>query len=371
MKKTAVIILLWGTFFFLWSCKSVEKKNSSERNEIKNLASDSTNVANNFLKQYDFDKALLYYNQALKYNIMTDNSIGAIRTYADIGKVHMLKKEYKQGLEYYNQAFELAREEENIDYFRERAYILNALGEIHYLMEDLTTSADYFNKALKLENQLSKSYNNDETKAMIRLNLAKINRANNQYQAALDELKQSQALLENLFNTNEIEDAKNLSLIYYTIATTYSKMQKYDNAISYIEKALKIDRFIENSSGIADDYYALGMLYRKKNKPDSSIKYFNRSGQIYFILEYLDQFTEIKHLLSEIYFEKKDYLNFYKNKRDEFKLTLDKERKSELAAEIYSLLDDEEKHQDLPGEIIEEIKNIYPRFIKEKETTDE
>lgn len=364
MNRSGILLFVTIIIALLGSCKSMDKKNSSERNEIKNLASDSTKVANNFLKQYDYDKALLYYNQALKYNIMADNHIGAIRTYADIGKVYMLNREYKNGLEFYNKAFELAQEEESVEYMKERAYILNALGEIFYLMEDFETSTDYFNKALELENKLSISLNNDETMAMIRLNLAKINRANNQYQAALDELKQSQALLENLYNSNEIEDAKNLSLIYYTIATTYSKMEQYTRAVEFIEKALKIDRFIENSSGIADDYYALGMLYKKMNDLDNSLKYFNRSGQIYYILEYADQYAEIKHLLADIYYEKKDYLNYYRNKRDEFKLTQDEEKKAEIALLLYSLLDDTEIYQVLPQAIIDEIKEVYPAFLK-------
>ena len=74
-----ILSLFSIVFIFLTSCSSISsEKETYERNTIKNLAADSTKNANDFLLRYEYQKALEYFTEALKNNIMIDRKLRGI-----------------------------------------------------------------------------------------------------------------------------------------------------------------------------------------------------------------------------------------------------------------------------------------------------
>lgn len=335
-------------------CSTVSEQVVIESNSLKNLASDNTRVANDFLKRYEYNKALIYYREALKYNIMSDNIPGIIKNYADIGKVHVLMKQYDEALDYYQKALDRINQEGEGSYRGEEAYIMNGLGETYYFMRNFEAAERFYQLSLDIERSLM----NTENQAIVLQNLAKIKRSNGSYAEALDDFLKSASLLEPLFRKKELEDLKNLSLIYYSIALTYSKLHKYEEGFSFVEKALKIDKIIENSSGIADDYFAMGMLSKRMERLDRALLYFERSRELYYLLNYIDQYIELSGIVAELYLESGRFKEYYESKVIVYKLSTG-ELKVQTRKELYGILQRPEIMDLLSESQINDIKVKY------------
>ncbi|MCK4795770.1 MAG: tetratricopeptide repeat protein [Spirochaetes bacterium] len=349
MKNIYIISLL---LIILSSCLT---NANYENNDIKNLASDNTKTANEFLRRYEYQKALEYFKEALDNNLMVDNLPGVIKNYADIGRVYILINDFDLSLEYFNTALELTSEDKNLE--MEKAYVLNGIGEVYYYLKEYKISKKFFKKALKIESSL----NNTENQALIMQNIAKIERSKGKYDKALNQFISSARLLEIPFKWGNLENIKNLSLTYYSIGQTYSKLENYSKAIEYIKKALNIDRMIENASGIADDYYALGVLAEKSNMSFNEVlKYFERSRNIYKILDNVNQYVELINKIAAVYYNNNDLKKFYENKRIAFVLTRSDAKKN-IANEILEMLKDERAKNIFSEDEILEIKKKYSK----------
>lgn len=348
MKNIALLLIILS----LLNCSTISKKVVQERNDIKNRASDNTKTANSFLDKYQYEKALSYFQMALNDNIMVDNIPGIIKSYADIGKVYILSGDYSKALEKFEIALELTYEDKTLR--TEEALILNGLGEVYYFVKDYEKSRFFYKKALKIETDLK----DIENQAIIMQNLAKILRNEGKYEDALENFLQAAALLEKLFNDKQIENIKNLSLMYYTIGQTYSKLKKYPAALSYIRKALEIDKLIENPSGIADDYYALGVLSEKSNKDvDTTLKYYLRSRNIYRLLDNVSQFTILTTKIAHLYLTTDNIKAYYEAKKILYEV--DEKNSEHHAQDIIEILNHNEVNDYFTNE---EISKIYKKY---------
>lgn len=94
-------------------------------------------------------------------------------------------------------------------------------------------------------------------------------------------LKQGQRYDEAVSNLQKAidMDTKNRSYIdlasdYYLLASVYSKKGEYTEALTYLANAVEYDRRAENGSGLGSDYMALGIVYEKSgNKNKARISY--------------------------------------------------------------------------------------------------
>jgi len=74
---------------------------------------------------------------------------------------------------------------------------------------------------------------------------------------------------------------KEIASNYYMISSVYSEKGKYEIALDYINKALEMDKYVENSLGIAKDYRAMGIISKKIGKESDAYTYFKNSLFIY------------------------------------------------------------------------------------------
>ncbi|MBN2547409.1 MAG: tetratricopeptide repeat protein [Spirochaetes bacterium] len=358
MYKLFKHLIIFTYILYYLSCFSLGEKVTYEVNDIKNQASENSKTANYFLNRYEYDKALDFFNKALNLNIMVDNISGIIKNYVDIGKVYLLKKNYNQSLNFLISAENIIKI--NRTYKEEQAYLFATLGEYHYNLKNYDKSREYFNKAIDIENSLG----NIENNAMLMQSIAKIERSTGNIEGSLNSFLKAAKILQNLYNTKRLRNIKNLSLIYYSIGQSYSKLNKYDHAGNYIRKALYFDKLIENPNGIADDYYALAVINEKLAKSiDRVLFYYEKSRAIYRFLDDVNQYTLLTNITANLYYKKNDFRKYYEYKSEEFKLNLYKtDIQKKIINEIFELMD----HKDINGIFTkEEIKIIKDKYLKE------
>jgi tetratricopeptide (TPR) repeat protein len=355
-KIFSTIILPFLLLIPFFSCLSIQQ-NPYEQNDIKNLASEKTKTANQFMSRYDYEKALQFYREALKYNMMVDNVSGVIRSRADIGKVFILQGKFDEALSIFEEGHKISLEDNR--YKIERAYVLNAKGEAYYYLEDMGNAIKYFQMALALESSLG----NQENQALIILNIAKVERKMGNHQRALDSLQKARRLLEGLYKKSELNNLKTLSLVYYSIGQSYSKLGNFTSAANAINLALEIDKLIENASGIADDYYALGVIASKTENGSEALKFYKKSRDIYFILDNKEQYAVLSFLIGEIYFFQGEMQKAYENYQFAFKLS-ENDKKREAAVRILQIIEEDETNEFFSVTEKKYMRNLYKKYIE-------
>lgn len=191
-----------------------------------------------YAEMRNLTKALKYFKKAINLNSVN------YEAYVNIGLAFSRKNKNKKAIEYYKTAFRI-----NPD----RVEALNNLGVVYQLLKDYRKAILYFKKALMIRpnsftilGDLNTLYEliGDKEKAreyleiIIKTNPKNLSSVlekteilvnNEEYQIALDFL-------------NEITpEYKNESVIYFVIARIYSRLNKKNEALKNLKKAIKLD----------------------------------------------------------------------------------------------------------------------------------
>ncbi|MBD0286876.1 MAG: tetratricopeptide repeat protein [Flavisolibacter sp.] len=90
------------------------------------------------------------------------------------------------------------------------------------------------------------------------------------YAKALEMYLQGLEMKEKLKN-------QNLAVTYYNIANVYITQEDFNQALTYLFKAISDDQKRKDSSGILFDLYTLGALYLRMKKPDSALNFTHKA----------------------------------------------------------------------------------------------
>jgi len=342
------------------SCSTVSNKIKYENNTLKNIAIDNNNMAQRLIKEYEYNKAIEYLKESLKYNIIADNLEGIIKNYIDIGKVYILLKNNEEGLKYYNIALTTFNNEENKNKYRYlEAYIYASIGEGYYLIKDYSKAVDFFNMALDIE----KTLNNSENIASIYYNISKIEKNNNNFSKSIEYLLFAEKILEKLYKEKKLNNIYTLSNVYYSLGLIYSKIDKLSDAKKYLFKTIDIDRMTENSSGLADNYYGLGIISEKEKRFDKALIYFLKAKDLYKYIDDIDQYKNITKKCIEIQYSLSLYKDHINSIKEMILLSKDNEKKYYIDM-LLNAIKDENIKKVLTNEDINEIQKflnqIYP-----------
>ena len=149
-----------------------------------------------------------------------------------------------------------------IAYGQEKVDIFNTLSVL-YINKSTEKSLDYCRKASDLAKNIK--YKNGE--ALSYLRTAKIYRHLDEYEQALKYLQDA------LKTFKSVNDKKMISQTLNDIGLAYNKMGNYDEALENINKALDISKEINDSIGISRAFNNFGSCYQKMGELDVALDY--------------------------------------------------------------------------------------------------
>ncbi len=239
--------------------------------ELKNKKGMSTrlgNIGNVYKDQGNYLKALDTYLKALKIDEELGNKSGIARHLCNIGIIYKEQADYPKTLDYYLKAKQVYEELEDKNGM---ALILGNIGSVYHAKKDYSKTLDYYFKALKIDEE-------SENKNGIARHLGNIGIVYKE-QAECQQNPDSAAYRGRLYKTafnnyfkalkisEEIGD-KNLYAIWLgNIGSLYISLLKYNDAYTYLYRALATDDSINIMDGVKDDYLGLSTLYEKSNIP--------------------------------------------------------------------------------------------------------
>lgn len=141
-------------------------------------------------------------------------------------------------------------------------------GVIQYLLGKYPDALVSLNIALKIDKQFK---NTGGAPADIS-NMAMVYLAQSNFQQALNYYLQAAKVYETLPNQE-----KDATAVYANIGIIYMQLNKYDMALEHFEKALQINKRINNPVGAAEAYGNIANVYSKQKNIPKALEYCTRS----------------------------------------------------------------------------------------------
>ncbi|MFA5327207.1 MAG: tetratricopeptide repeat-containing sensor histidine kinase [Prolixibacteraceae bacterium] len=186
---------------------------------------------------------------------------------------------------YAREAYQLARKLKQI---REQAISFLYLGETCYYSIDYDKAIPNYEMAIPIFTELGDTTNIYNCYNSIGLCYHYLFRGEKAIANYINALKYCE---NNLDKTAEL---------YSNIGMTHNRMNNFDEAVSYYQKALKINLSIHDSASIAVNYNGIGDLYANINKHDSAVANFNKALEYFKKLKRSDrQAIAMANLASE------------------------------------------------------------------------
>jgi len=176
----------------------------------------------------ELEKALEYYEKALKLHEELESKEGMAADYGNLGIVYWIKGELEKALEYYEKALEL---DEELGRKEGMANQLGNIGIVYQIKGELGKALDCHERALELD----------------------------------EELGRKEGMANQLGN----------------IGIVYQDKGELEKAMDCHERALELDEELGIKEGIAADYANMGIVYQDKGELEKALKYFEKGLRIF------------------------------------------------------------------------------------------
>lgn len=258
------------------------------------------NIAYIYFKTDKYNKALTYFQKALKIDSTANNKNGIFESLVGIGAVYEKKRQFPKAKYNLEMALSIA---EKLNDSIAIARILHNIGEVHKTEGKLRASIQYLDSAnkylqyektsiLKIQNEYSigeiyekqsdyknalKNYrfvilqsrtmNYPKGEAMALNNIGNILKNQKKLNAAL------QNYLRSLEIMKTINDNTGIIVASDNIGNIYEQLHDYERALRYYRKALQIKQNLNSIGAIAVSKSNVGMLYLKLNETNNAISF--------------------------------------------------------------------------------------------------
>lgn len=216
-----------------------------------------------FFNQGNYNRAIGYYYEVLKYHEENKNKNELVAAYFNIALVYGQLKDNKKSQEYYLKALDVVEELLREDSAQVKHYaigrVYNNVGITYNDDKDYKKALEYYHKAIKI----SEETNNPVALPFAYNNIGVVYKEQGDYQIALSFYNKSLALRQNS------GDIRGLAVTHSYIAECYSIMGQKQYAINHYEKSMELCKksgYIDLQRTVAEELvtlYAKTKNYKK------------------------------------------------------------------------------------------------------------
>ncbi|MDO8998144.1 MAG: tetratricopeptide repeat protein [Bacteroidota bacterium] len=222
------------------------------------------------------DKAMEYFEKALKINLEINNVKGQINIYGNIGGLFQAMGQNDKALENMLKGLKLSEE---INSKNNISILCGNIGLSYKFLGVFSKAIVFYERALKIDEELENK--NGISRHLV--NIASIYKNQGNYSKSLEYSFKALKISE------EAENIKNQAAILGEIAVLYNIQSQNNKAESYYLQSLKKYEEINDKRGISNQLGNLGICYmqvgdsakKKKNKILANLKY-NQALEYYF-----------------------------------------------------------------------------------------
>jgi len=242
--------------------------------------------------QNNFEKALLYFGNSLKYSRLTENAEGEAAALNRLGNTYQLMGKFDKALELYKEAMQINR---TLNDKYEIARTLTNLGSIYRLFGNYELAINQHLEALDTYEGLQKN----EGIAWSALNIARLFKMMKNYSKSIEYINQSMEIYDLIEGNNATNTGVTLCL--KELGSVYYEMGDSQKAIEYSEKVLERNKITGNQQGIANSLSTLGQIYFYREEPVKSLSFFLEAKELKDSLNDKTEMSLILRYLGRIY----------------------------------------------------------------------
>ena len=193
------------------------------------------NMAGVYKAQGDYEKALEYYDKALKVKERTlgNDHPSTATTYDNMAGVYQEQGDYEKALKYYGKALEIVERTLGNDH-PSTATTYNNMALVYQYQGEYEKALEYYGKALEI---VERTLGNDHPyTATTYNNMAGVYQAQGDYEKALEYYEKDLEISERTLGS----DHPSTATTYNNMAGVYKEQGEYEKALEYYEKALTV-----------------------------------------------------------------------------------------------------------------------------------
>lgn len=265
MKRMIFIWILFLTSFFL-ACGS-----SNSAKKIPEPLTTGIHEITKGITQYKkgcYKDALPYFFKAHELFTATDHQRGVAMSYNNIGNVYRASGDNKSAVLFFKESFLIY---ENIGDAKGVVQVLSNKAATLIddgMLEDATKTLNAAKDIAKKNKILFGPLLNTEGILFIKKK----------------EYTSAEKVLQTALTMVDPENFSEFATVNFTLGNLMLETQRYEQAISFFETALKADRLSGFSKGIADDLAAIGSTLLLQKKNNLAVNFLKRSLKIYALL---------------------------------------------------------------------------------------
>ena len=221
-----------------------------------------------FYFEYNYEKALEYYEKSLKISEEIGYKKGMESSYSYIATIYLSNNNYKKALEYNEKTFKIYEE---LGDKRGMMRYLGNIGGIYKRMSNYEKARECFEKSLKISEEIGYKKGMEISYSLI--GGMYIDQGNNE--KALEYFEKS------LKTSDEIGDKRGMVDSYNITGFIYYKQGNYEKALEHYEKSLKIREELGDKIGIGYTFHSIGLIYKDQGNYEKGLEYYQKSFEIF------------------------------------------------------------------------------------------
>lgn len=282
LNLSLLILLLLS----LAGCSSLPEKDMS-LNPIRDEALKLMNKASSLEKSHSYEMSYYYYGLALKKYQLTDDQSGALSANIALARQEFMlnkKEQYKESM---------ALIQGKLDFYKNT----NLLNEFNFLKIEIAYNEAYYDSALATSKFIKDPNEEQQLKVLCWRCLASMKKGAN-YQHYFDMLSNLANDDFNKFKKNKYLSSTSLSFAYYVLGLSNYEKKQFKESIKSFNSAIKIDKLDQNFYNLSTDLYYIALNYERLQEYQNASEYFQRALHITQQLNDLNKADEIeyKHL---------------------------------------------------------------------------
>jgi len=269
MKIKYIFAVTCIVFFapLIFSCSS-KPTNTGEINQLRVQSDMLLESGNRETGKGNYDNALILLNESKRLATLADDPSLIIRSSLSRANVIFSLGRTNEAFTEWEQAIKEAQKLGNLE--------LLSAAKLYLARGELISGKKSAQSVLDIVNSEKSNITNNQLYIAVSWQVMGLAlRSLGKFKEAEDAFTQSAAIHEKSLYF------ENASYDWYSIASSRSLSGDYNGAIQALEKAIEIDRKIENSWGLAASWRAMGDVYRKTGNEQKALEAYNRSLAIY------------------------------------------------------------------------------------------
>ena len=240
------------------------------------------------------EKALYYYQKALKIDESIKNKEGIANSLNNIGLVYDNIGDISKALEYYHRSLKIREE---LDNKQDIATSLNNIGALYKDQGDLTKGLDYFLRSLKIY----EVHEDKEGLAFLLNNIGTLYSLKKDYRNSLEVTKKSLAIFE------ELKIKQGIALTLGNIGANYKNVGDLNHALEFFFSSLIIQKEIKESIGITYSLNYIASVFLLKGETNKAYLYATQSMEEAKKTRYPSAIETVASTLKNIYKKKHNF----------------------------------------------------------------